>query len=121
MRRRFHHDTALDLPIAPAISGDDAFFGFCQQRPGPLRRIETAATEQAALPTFRLEGVSLTFNVDVDYAVVRTQLTQNVAAIVEGSDRSSSRPMWVRRPLRSRRYADAELARTVVDCRRPDA
>jgi hypothetical protein len=30
--------------------------------------------------------VKLTFNVDADYQIVRTQLTHNVVAIVEGSD-----------------------------------
>ena len=30
--------------------------------------------------------MTLTFNVDVDYEIVRTQLTQNVVGIVEGSD-----------------------------------
>ena len=30
--------------------------------------------------------MTLTFNIDADYEVVRTQLTQNVVAIVEGSD-----------------------------------
>src|SRR4029450_13899049 len=38
------------------------------------------------LPAFRLDGVTLKFNVDVDYEVVRTQLTQNVVGIVEGAD-----------------------------------
>jgi Zn-dependent M28 family amino/carboxypeptidase len=33
-----------------------------------------------------LEGAKLTFNIDVDYSIVRTRLTQNVVAIVEGSD-----------------------------------
>ena len=38
------------------------------------------------LPAFALKGVKITFNVDADYTVVRTQLTQNVVGIVEGSD-----------------------------------
>ena len=77
----------LDLPIAPAVSGDDAFFEFLFSK-APVRydELKRRATGQTALPTFRLDGVSLTFNVDVDYTVVRTQLTQNVVAIVEGSD-----------------------------------
>ena len=38
------------------------------------------------LTGFRLDGVTITFNVDADYEVVRTQLTQNIVAVVEGSD-----------------------------------
>src|SRR5439155_546793 len=32
------------------------------------------------------DGVKLTFNLDPDYEIVRTQLTHNVVAMVEGSD-----------------------------------
>src|SRR5262249_6682108 len=35
---------------------------------------------------FRLDGVKITFNIDPEYQVVRTQLTHNVVAIVDGSD-----------------------------------
>ena len=38
------------------------------------------------LPAFALKGVKITFNVDADYTVVRTQLTRNVVGIVEGTD-----------------------------------
>jgi Zn-dependent M28 family amino/carboxypeptidase len=48
--------------------------------------LKRRAADQAVLPAFRLEGVTVTFNVDIDYTVVRTQLTQNVVGIVEGSD-----------------------------------
>jgi Zn-dependent M28 family amino/carboxypeptidase len=48
--------------------------------------LKRLAAAREPLPSFRLDGVSLTFNVDVDYQVVRTQLSHNVAGIVEGSD-----------------------------------
>ena len=48
--------------------------------------------------------MTLTFNIDADYDVVRTQLTQNVVAIVEGSDPALQGHLRrVRRALRPRR------------------
>jgi|KBSSwiS6_1023812.scaffolds.fasta_scaffold03562_2 hypothetical protein len=77
----------LDLPIAPAVTATDAFFEFLfSKAPMPYEELKKKATEQDALPSFRLDGVTLTFNIDADYEVVRTQLTQNVVGIVEGSD-----------------------------------
>ena len=48
--------------------------------------LKRRAEAQEALPRFTLEDVTITFNIDVTYQVVRTQLTQNVVGIVEGSD-----------------------------------
>jgi Zn-dependent M28 family amino/carboxypeptidase len=71
------------------------------------------------LPSFRLEGVRLTFNIDVDYSVVRTQLTQNVVALVPGSD-SLLRSSYVAFGAHYDHvgYADTELA---SDGQRPSA
>ena len=44
------------------------------------------AAAQDPLPTFRLDGVAISFNIDADYSIVRTQLTHNVVATIEGSD-----------------------------------
>jgi Peptidase family M28 len=77
----------LDLPIAPAVSGTDAFFEFLfSNAPVHYSELKRKASDQDDLPEFRLDGVTLTFNVDVEYSVIRTQLTQNVVGIVEGSD-----------------------------------
>ena len=38
------------------------------------------------MPAFALSGVTITFNIDADYEVVRTQLSSNVVGILEGSD-----------------------------------
>jgi peptidase M28-like protein len=77
----------LDLPISPAITASDAFLEFLFSK-APVRydELKRKATNQDPLPAFRLDGVSITFNVDTDYTVVRTQLTQNVVGIVEGTD-----------------------------------
>jgi hypothetical protein len=77
----------LDKLVPPAIRAKDAFFEFLFSR-APVKYDELKRKAQArdTLPTFPLEAVTLTFNVDVDYEIVRTQLTQNVVAIVEGSD-----------------------------------
>jgi hypothetical protein len=77
----------LDKLVPPAIRAKDAFFEFLFSR-APVKYDELKRKAQARdpLPTFHLEAVTLTFNVDMDYEIVRTQLTQNVVGIVEGSD-----------------------------------
>jgi hypothetical protein len=77
----------LDKLVPPAVRAKDAFFEFLFSR-APVKYDELKRKAQArdSLPTFRLDAVTMTFNVDVDYEIVRTQLTQNVVGIVEGSD-----------------------------------
>jgi len=77
----------LDQPIPPSVTAGDAFFEFLfSQAPVRYRDLKRRAAAGEELPRFHLDGVSLTFNVDVDYEVVRTQLTHNVVGIVQGSD-----------------------------------
>lgn len=77
----------LDLPKPPAVTASDAFFEFLfSHAPVTYDELKRKASEQDALPHFRLNDVTITFTVDTDYSVVRTQLTQNVVGIVEGSD-----------------------------------
>jgi hypothetical protein len=77
----------LDLPVAPNASASDEFFELLFSRaPTKYEELKRRANAQEPLPTFRLNGVKLTFNLDPDYEVVRTQLSHNVAAIVEGTD-----------------------------------
>ena len=77
----------LDLPIAPSITGSDAFLSFLFSRaPATYEDLKRRADARDDLPSFRLDGVTITFNVDATYEIVRTQLTQNVVAEVEGSD-----------------------------------
>jgi hypothetical protein len=77
----------LDLPTPPAVAGSDTLFEFLfSKAPMHYDELKRRAAEQAPLPSFRLDGVTITFNLDADYDVVRTQLTENVIGIVEGSD-----------------------------------
>jgi hypothetical protein len=77
----------LDKADAPNLSGSDAFFEFLfSAAPTKYDELRRKADAQDPLPSFRLDGVTLTFNLDDDYQVVRTQLSHNVVAIVEGSD-----------------------------------
>ena len=77
----------LDLPRAPALTGSDGFYAFLFSRaPVTYSDLKRRADAQEPLPSFALNGVALTFTIDVDYQVVRTQLTQNVVGLVEGAD-----------------------------------
>jgi hypothetical protein len=77
----------LDLPRAPAITASDAFYTFLFSRaPTPYGELKRRADAQEPLPSFTLSGVTLTFTIDVDYQVVRTQFTHNVVGVVEGTD-----------------------------------
>ncbi len=77
----------LDHIVPPRVTGSDAFFEFLFSRaPVKYADLKKKADAREALPSFRLDGVTLTFDVNTDYEVVRTQLTQNVVAVVEGSD-----------------------------------
>ena len=77
----------LDLPVAPAVTVSDSTFEFLFSRaPARYADLKRKAEARETLPSFRLDDVSVTYNLDVDYTVVRTQLTQNVVAIVPGSD-----------------------------------
>jgi Peptidase family M28 len=77
----------LDTKVPPAVAAEDAFFEHLfsgsELKYADLRQ---KAANQEPLPPFALPGVKITFNVDVDYAIVRTRLTHNVVGIVEGSD-----------------------------------
>jgi hypothetical protein len=77
----------LDLPRAPAVQGNDTFYAFLfSQAPVKYDELKRRVEAQEPLPAFTLSGVTITFNIDADYEIVRTQLTQNVVGIVEGSD-----------------------------------
>ncbi len=77
----------LDQPIAPAVGGSDAFLTFLFSRAAvDYEELKRKAAAQEPLPSFRLNDVTVRFDIDVDYEVVRTQLTHNVIGLVEGSD-----------------------------------
>ena len=77
----------LDKPVPPAVTGSEAFMSFLFSRaPVHYEELKRRADAQEPLPSFRLDGVKITFNIAADYAIVRTQLTENVVGIVEGTD-----------------------------------
>jgi hypothetical protein len=77
----------LDTPAAPNLRASDAFFEFLfSHAPTTYDELKKKASAQEPLPSFPLTGVTITFNVDPEYQIVRTQLTHNVVGIVEGSD-----------------------------------
>ena len=77
----------LDTPTPPNVTANDAFLTFLfKDAPVHYEELQKKAAAQDALPSFPLAGVTITFNIDPEYQIVRTQLTQNVVAMVEGSD-----------------------------------
>ena len=77
----------LDTPAPPNVTADDAFFTFLfSQAPLQYGELKRKASAQEDLPSFRVPGATITFNVDADYEIVRTQLTKNVVGLVEGAD-----------------------------------
>lgn len=77
----------LDNPTAPAITAQDEFFEFLFSNADvKYSELKDKAAKQEPLPSFSLKGVKLTFNLDADYQIVRTQFTRNVVGTIEGSD-----------------------------------
>ena len=77
----------LDAPAPPAVTASDEFFTFLfSEAPEKYDELKRKATAQDDLPSFRVPGATLTFAIDADYQIVRTQLTHNIAGIVDGSD-----------------------------------
>ena len=77
----------LDTPAPPNVTANDEFFTFLfSQAPEQYEELKRKASAQEELPSFRVPGATLTFSVDADYQVVRTQLTRNIVGIVDGSD-----------------------------------
>jgi hypothetical protein len=69
------------------VAAGNAFFEFLfSHAPTKYQELKRKADGQGPLPAFRLAGVKLTFNLDAAYQVVRTQLSHNVVAIVDGTD-----------------------------------
>ncbi|MFN7983943.1 MAG: M28 family peptidase [Vicinamibacterales bacterium] len=76
-----------DVPISPSVSANDQLLQFLfSKAPEKYDDLRKKADAREALTQFRLDGVKLTFDVDADYELLRTQYTQNVVGIVEGSD-----------------------------------
>jgi len=77
----------LDHPISPAVTGQDDFFEFLFSNADvKYAELKEKAAKQEPLPSFTLKGVKLSFNLDADYQVVRTQFTRNVVGVIDGTD-----------------------------------
>ncbi|MGE3508896.1 MAG: M20/M25/M40 family metallo-hydrolase [Vicinamibacterales bacterium] len=77
----------LDRAVPPAITAGDRFYEFLfSNAPTRYDGLKRKASAREPLPSFQLDDVTLTFSIDVDYEVVRTQVTHNVVGIVRGSD-----------------------------------
>ncbi|HWP43148.1 MAG TPA: M28 family peptidase, partial [Blastocatellia bacterium] len=77
----------LDNVIAPSVTGSDEFFEFLFSGSDvKYAELKAKSSNGEPLPAFSLKNVKLTFNLDADYTVVRTQYTRNVVGIIEGTD-----------------------------------
>jgi hypothetical protein len=113
----------LDNLVPPSATGNDAFFEFLFSRaPVKYAELKRLADAKQPLPSFRLDGVTLTFEINNDYEPVRTQLAQNVVGIVEGSDaRLKSTYVAFGAHYDHIGYADTELTKTPEGARRAGA
>ncbi len=77
----------LDQTVSPSVTANDAFLQFLFSRSSvKYDELKKKAESRDALAGFRLDDVSLTYNLDASYDVLRTQLTQNIVAVLEGTD-----------------------------------
>ena len=113
----------LDHLLAPSATGNDAFFEFLFSRaPVKYADLKRMSDEKEPLPSFRLDGVALTFDINNDYEVVRTQFTQNVVGVIEGSDAQlKSTYVAVGAHYDHIGYADGELVKGPSGTRRTGA
>jgi hypothetical protein len=73
--------------ISPQLTAHDEFFEFLFSGfDVTYAELKDKAAKREPLPRFPLKGAKVTINVDADYQVVRTRLTNNVVGIIEGSD-----------------------------------
>ena len=113
----------LDHLLPPNATGNDAFFEFLFSRaPVKYAELKKMADEKEPLPSFRLDGVRLTFDINNDYEPIRTQLTQNVVGVIEGSDAQlKSTYVAVGAHYDHIGYADGELIKGPEGTRRAGA
>jgi hypothetical protein len=77
----------LDKPLAPAVTAQDELFEFLLSAADvKYSELKERAAKRQPLPRFSLKNVTLTFELDADYEVVRTQFTRNVVGVVPGED-----------------------------------
>jgi Peptidase family M28 len=113
----------VDHLLAPSASANDAFFEFLFSRaPVKYAELKRLADAKQPLPAFRLDGVTLTFDINNEYEPVRTQLAHNVVGIIEGTDAQlKSTYVAFGAHLDHIGYADGELTKTPEGIRRAGA
>ena len=76
-----------DNIVPPQLSADEAFLDFLFSGSDvKYAELKEIAAKRDPLPRFTLKGAKMTVNVDADYQAVRTQRTNNVVGIIEGTD-----------------------------------
>lgn len=76
-----------DRLVTPQLTAQDEFFEFLFSASDvKYADLKEKASKREPLPRFALKGVKMTIDVDAEYQVVRTRLTNNVVGIVEGTD-----------------------------------
>ena len=76
-----------DNIVTPQLSADEAFLEFLFSGSDvKYAELKEIAAKRDPLPRFTLKGAKMTVNVDADYQAVRTQRTNNVVGIIEGTD-----------------------------------
>lgn len=77
----------LDLPVAPQLSAEDAFFSFLFQGADlNWQTLKARADKGESLPSFELKNVSLKFHLRGQSRVVQTRFSNNIVGLVEGAD-----------------------------------
>jgi len=77
----------LDRLMAPVPVGDETFYEFVfSASPTPFEALRAKWEKGEPIGAFTLPGVKVTINVDNTFAVLSTELTENVVAMVEGTD-----------------------------------
>ena len=81
--------TTADMakPAPPALTADETFFDFVMgESHGGLKALRALAEKGEPLPAFSLADVQVTIDVDTRYDVVSAERTQNVVALIRGTD-----------------------------------
>lgn len=77
----------IDRAIPPSVAAQDEFLEFLFSNSEiKYADLKALAEKGEPLPAFTIKDVRITFNIDADHRILRTQYTRNVVGIVEGSD-----------------------------------
>ncbi len=77
----------LDLPVAPQLSAEDAFFSFLFQGAGlNWQTLKAKAEKGEPLSSFVLKNVRLKFHLSGQSRVIQTRFSNNIVGLVEGTD-----------------------------------